>query len=354
MSMALQIFVFVLLILVVPLWVGGILTGTYRGRGNRMFRWIGGQFLLWAGFQIISVFLILKQESFSWLVILYWIFIAAMLILSTGAMLKQRAYGVDIRLIKKPVKRRFSNLILWLCVWGLLGIQLVQTILMNYADGDDAYYVAISAIAMDADSMYLKLPYTGGVTALDIRHGVAPFPMWIAFLADATGIQAVTMAQVVLPVALICMSYGIFYIIGNKLFPEKNGQLPLFLIFVEVLMLFGDYSVAGMESYMITVTHQGKAVLNGIVVPFLMCLCMMILHRLQKQEAVPGQLYLLLVCGTLTGCMCSGMGSLLMSVLLGIVGVLGAIVYRRPKLLLSLALSCIPCVYYALIYLIWG
>ncbi len=353
-DLVIQLLIFVLLILVIPVWVGGIFNDVYRGRGSLAFRWLSGQFLLWAGFQLISVFLILKQEYFPKLVILYGIYIGAVMFFAAGAVLRQSVYGLDKSfLVKKVNKAKFSNLILWLCFLGLLGFQLLQAVRMAYADGDDAYYVAITSITTDADTMYLKYPYSGGeMGELDVRHALAPFPLWISFLAKVTGIQSVTMAQVVLPVALICMTYSIFYMLGSKLFPEANGQLPLFLIFTEVLVLFGDYSFSGMENFMIARTHQGKAVLGSIVIPFLLCLSMVLLRRLQKKEAVPVQLYLLYGLVAMTGCMCSTLGALLVCMAVGIVGILGAVCYKRLKILTPLALSCIPCICYAVVYLI--
>ena len=43
--------------------------------------------------------------------------------------------------------------------------------------------------------MYQKLPYTGMSTELDVRHGLAPFPIWIAWLSQMTGIATVAVAQ---------------------------------------------------------------------------------------------------------------------------------------------------------------
>lgn len=351
--MVMQLFIFVLLILVIPVWVGGIVASAYRGRGGLLFRWIGGQFLLWAGFQLITVFLILKQDTFVEVIVLYWVYIAAMMLLALGAALRRRAHGVAVRpLTKKVVKGRFTNGLLWLVFLALLAFQLVQAVRMAYADGDDAYYVAISSITQDAETMYLKLPYTGGETTLDARHGLAPFPIWISFLARMTGAPAVTMAQVILPVALLCMTYSIFYMLGSKLFPEKNGQLPMFLIFAEVLVLFGDYSFSTVENFMIARTQQGKAVLGSIVIPFLVFLFVMLFRRIQKNETVPVQLYVLFGAGALTGCLCSTMGALLICMMIGICGVLGAVCYRRYQVLIPLTLSCVPCVCYALVYLI--
>ena len=66
---------------------------------------------------------------------------------------------------------------LWVLAGVLLLVQLVLAVLMVYGDGDDAYYVAISAAAEESGRMYQKIPYTGMHTELDVRHGLAPFPI---------------------------------------------------------------------------------------------------------------------------------------------------------------------------------
>lgn len=106
---------------------------------------------------------------------------------------------------KSRKKAEKGTLALWITAVGLLVLQLVLAGVLAYEEGDDAFYVAISTITEDANTMYRKLPYTGGETLLDARHGLAPFPIWVAYLAWLSGIPSVTVAQVVLPMSLIGM-----------------------------------------------------------------------------------------------------------------------------------------------------
>ena len=116
-------------------------------------------------------------------------------------------------------------------------------------------------------------------------------------------------------------------------------------------MLFGDYSFYTMENFMIARSRQGKAALGSIVIPFLLLLLLIWLKKLQEGEKVPMRLYLLFAAGATTGCLCSTLGALLLCMMLGIVGLLGAVCYRRLRSLFPLAVCCIPCVCYALLYL---
>lgn len=310
--MAVQILILAALLLFLPACAGSIFAYVDRRHGNFLFQWLGGQFLLWAGFQIICVPFILRERTFSQMTVFYWGYIAVLLLFAAVAAVKRRAGKAwafpSIREVGR--KRPLSDIALWAVFWGLLLFQLIQAVRLAYADGDDAYYVAISAITQESDTMYQKLPYAGGTTLLDGRHGLAPFPIWISFLARTSGMHAAMVAHVILPLVLIAMTYGIFYLAGVRFFPEKEGKRPLFLIFTELLVIFGDYSYYTVENFMIARSRQGKAALGSIVIPFLILLLIMLLKKLQDNKQIPGFLYLLLGAVMVTGCLCSTLGAL--------------------------------------------
>jgi hypothetical protein len=159
-------------------------------------------------------------------------------------------------------------------------------------------------------------------------------------------------AQVVLPVVLIAMAYGIYYLFSLSLFPEQGGQRALFMIFTELLVLFGNYSVYTSETFLIGRLRQGKAMLGSIVVPFLLFLLLELLKKLHRGERIPALLYLVLGAAAVTGCLCSTLGTLLICMAIGLCGVLGAFCYKRAGILLPLMACCIPCGVYALLYIV--
>ena len=54
------------------------------------------------------------------------------------------------------------------------------------------------------------------------------------------------------------------------------------------------------------------------------------------------------------GCLCSTMGALLVCMLIGITGLCAAGCYKRWRILIPMALCCVPCLIYAVLYLILG
>lgn len=337
------------LVLVLPACVGNCFAGVDKPHKNIVFLWISGQILLWAGFQVICVPVILTEGRLEKVVLWYGVYITGLLAVSAVLWFRNHK-GPKAVWTQKPDR---EAVILWVIFGVLLLLQLVLAVVMVYNDGDDAYYVAISTAAQESGKMYQKLPYTGMSTELDVRHGLAPFPIWIAWLSQMTGIATVAVAKTLLPVALISMTYGVFYLIGSRgLSQGKN--LPLFLICTEVLVLFGDYSFYTVENFMIARSRQGKAALGSILIPMIFFLLLILFRRLQEKQKITVGFWILLTAVMTSCCLASTMGALLACMLVGTAGICGAIAYQNRKLLLPLAACCVPCIIYAGMYLVLG
>lgn len=351
-----QILILVLLLGVAPLLVGGIFTRADGEGLNLPFRWVGGQMFLWAGFQIICVPLILihPDSSFRYLCMLFGGFMAAALLLAlgteTGRRKKQKALPVKRRDCEKDKAAFF----LWLLVFGLLVLQQVLAATMAYEEGDDAYYVATAVITENSDTMYRILPYTGFTTGLDVRHGLAPFPVWAAFLSRLSGVHAAAISQIALPVVLIAMAYSVFFLIGRSLVGNSRRGFPLFMLFIELLVIFGGQSLYTSENFLLVRTAQGKAVLASIVIPFLVWLLLTLVERLQRGEKAGIRYWLLLGVTMVSGCLCSTQGALLVCLLSGTGGLCTAICCRSRKVILPVAACCMIPVVFMTLYLVLG
>lgn len=352
--MAIQLLILAFFLLVLPVLAGGILGNVDKGVNQPLLMWISGQLCLWAGFQLICVPFVLLEGSFRQVVYLFSFYSAGLACAGVGMWIHRRKSGEANPLFsgRKAELPDKGTLALWLVFWAVLLFQLVQAVRLTYADGDDAFYVAISTITREGEQMYRQLPYTGGTTGLDARHGLAPFPVWIAYLSRVSGMEAVSVAHVVLPVVLISMTYGILALLGSRLFPEKGKSLALFLCFSELLVLFGDYSFCTVENFMLARSRQGKAALGSIVLPFLFYLLLVWLKSLEEGKRLSVKYYLLLLAAVLTGCLCSTLGAMLICLLAGVTGLAGAAAYKKIRPLVPLALCCLPCVCYAVLYLL--
>lgn len=345
----------IVLLFAIPAVVGSLAadveTVGKKGKMNLPLWWVCGQILLWAGFQVICVPMVLARRSFGDVVTLFSCLMAAMLLFAVAVGIRRRTKAAFlVRVVDVHDSQRDAvTVFLWCCVAVLLVLQLAVAALFAYEEGDDAYYVAISVITNEADTMYVKFAYTGGATGIDLRHGLAPFPVWVAYLARLTGMHPATVAQIALPMALIVMSYSLYYLLAKRLFGDRK-KIAFFLLLVEVLVLFGGYSLQSVENFLLVRTGQGKAVLANIIIPFLFLLFLGILEELQHGKVVGAWRWLMMAATMIAGCLCSTEGALLLCSLLGAVGLCMLVSYRRFKLILPMAGCCIVPVIVAFLY----
>ncbi len=155
---------------------------------------------------------------------------------------------------------------------ALVLFQLYKAVFFAYADGDDAYYVAVSELMGNGEnSLYIKNPYTGGPTSLQLRYAMAPFPLWVGYFARIFGIKATVVSHVCMPIILIPVTYIIYNMIGEKLFEANKEKKYIFLCLLAVFILFAHYSYNSAEVFLLTRTRQGKAALANIVIPLMFC-----------------------------------------------------------------------------------
>ena len=112
-----------------------------------------------------------------------------------------------------------------------------------YFDGDDAYYVGGISMADQTGVLNRIRPYTGLSTNPDMRHALATFPLWIAYVARMTGIHAAIVAHTVLPLVLIPLTYYVFFLIGRKLLGAYSVKLPILMTLVSLMQIWGNSSI---------------------------------------------------------------------------------------------------------------
>ena len=249
------------------------------------------------------------------------------------------------------VNRKGEVLLLWGIFLLLLLFELDRALRLASFDGDDAYYVAQSVACVEQDSLYRVIPYTGFATELDMRHAMAIFPVWIAFLSRMSGVHPAILCHSILPLLLIPGAY-VFYGLLFRELVEKNEEedkrlLPAFLILTALLQLFGAVSIYTPAAFFTARTWQGKAVLAGILLPAMLWL----LFRAGKRKEVNRDTALLLITLNITAALMSSMGIFLTALMLGAAGTFLGIYYRSPKLFIRLAVCSLPCVVYAVLYL---
>lgn len=240
----------------------------------------------------------------------------------------------------------------WLLFLGILGFQIYRAAAYTSFDGDDAYYVTESLIAQEAGVMYRILPYTGGSTGLDVRHVLAVFPMWVAFVAAGSGIHATIVSHLVIPILLIPLTYLLYFQLGKILFSDKRVNLPVFMIAMGLFQIFGHVSIYTNETFFTTRTWQGKSVAGSLVIPAFFWLLLMIYDGSGREKRTDAGLWGLLVCVNMTAGICSSIAVFLVSILMAVMAFVLMIVERDAKVLIRLGAACMPNLVYMAVYVV--
>ncbi len=352
---------------------------------------LAGYFCMWALFEVIAIPAVLWVKYHNFSVASNWFTVVSILCAIAGLLIWYRSIregrpgllfgsnktGNDDCVTNVTAGNLFADMtwterIEWLLFFALIGFQLYKAVAYASFDGDDAYYVVESLIAQQADVMYRILPYTGGSTGLDVRHVLAVFPMWVAFVAVKSDIHATIVSHVVMPVVLIPLTYLVYYEIGKLLFygqqknlPERKGRtgqneeaakqrekLPMFMILMCMFQIFGNVSIYTNETFFLTRTWQGKAVTGSLVVPAFLWLFLWIYDGVKKERRMDSGLWFLLVCVNMTAGICSSIAVFIVSILIAVTAFCLMLVERDFKVLLKIGAACIPNIIYMGIYVI--
>jgi len=356
-------------LILLPICVGSIFGFRQKDKITLAVRWMQGQFLLWAIFQVVAVYYILIMGKLSQVTRVY--IIVAGLLAGTGLLLelgafvkwagKEKAQWSLVDCSRNIVHKSMHGLRnMWTkdtkvlaIVFGLLWLtQMLAILLLAVNDGDDAFYMAVANVAQSSDTMYVANVYSFGGTELTYRYALAPFPIWIAFLARISGLHTLVIGHIILGMVLITLSYIIYAQAGKVLFGDDRRKCLLFLIFIAVLYIWSNTSSHTPESFLLLRSRQGKALVAGIVFPAILCLVLQIGRLLEHKQKVTVRYYIIAATVILTGCLGSTLGGGLVILLWGSALLLLAIGYRRWTLILPGILSVLPGSVYALLYLL--
>ena len=242
--------------------------------------------------------------------------------------------------------------ILWLFAILLIGFQMFMAFTLTSFDGDDAYYVVQSVLADETDTLYRILPYTGLSTSLDLRHSLAVFPIWIAYIARMSGVHSTIVAHSVLPLVLIPVTYWIYLEIGKKIFKRELHKLPVFIIFISIMQIFGNVSIYTGSTFFLTRTWQGKSLLANVVLPAIIWLILWIFDNENYEKENRVGLWVLLVITNFVAALSSTASVFLVAMLIGTTGLVMGIKEKDIQIPLRLMISCIPLVIYGTMFLL--
>jgi hypothetical protein len=248
-----------------------------------------------------------------------------------------------IELLKKK-KTIGTYITLTICIL-LLVFPILMSFLYQYADGDDSYYLALATAISKSGMLNGNLPYTGGTTAIDLRHAWAGGVSFTAYLSRITGIHTAIIAHLLLPPFLFVIMYMIYWLIAKVLLKNKKSYIPLFMIIIAVMYVFGNVSIYTETTFMITRTWQGKAIFSNLIVPILI-LCFL---KMKEKGNCPSYWIGIALVG-ISSVFASIMGIIFAPVFIGLATHIIAIANKKWKYLVWYMLSMIPVLCYSGLY----
>lgn len=345
----------ILLLILAPFGTG-LLINRYIDEGNRGLgvAYVAGFLTLLAAFQLIAVPVVFTDPwGFETVVDLFTI--ATTLLTGLGIIQAMHHWRREGRIFRKTPKwKEWSRIerTQWFLVFVLIGLQVFMAVTHASFDGDDAYYVVQSVITDETNTMYRILPYTGQSTSLDMRHSMAVFPLWIAYIARMSGIHATIISHTVLPIVLIPLTYTIYYEIGKKMFREKIEQIPSYMIFVCLLQIFGNVSIYNNATFFLMRTWQGKSMLANVIFPGIFMILLWLFEGEPEKRPQRGGMWILLFMINIVAAMMSTASVFLNCILIAVMAVVFSLQEKNVKILFKMAACCIPCVAYALLYVL--
>lgn len=238
-----------------------------------------------------------------------------------------------------------SSVLIWIGVI-CMGIQTGYVVIHQHGDDDDSFYVAQAESAVTTDTLMEIDPYTGD--AYDVppsRYVLSPFPVYQAVFSKWVGTEPVVFAHMLLPLLILPLGMGVFYLIATALF-EKSEDQGIFWLIYQSVVAFSGYSIYNQSAFMMFRIWQGKAILASALLPALFYL----IYEMWKEQKATD--YLLLVMLMLSCCLVSSMGIMLGAIGLGIFGLVWAVTKRRILPAIGMWACCIPNMIGAVLYII--
>ena len=330
----------IVLLFLISVLLGKLLLG--KKSDETVKEWIVGFFLLLGLFEVISLPCIFLRCSLKRLSLLLLVTVGVLCLLSLVL------YGKEF--VKRIRKMHWKNP--GLLVFAVVFLVLLQTMMLgvgHHIDDDDAFYVATAVTATDTDTLYAIDPYTGdSYNSFPARYVLSPFPLLGAVVGKWLGLRPTVFFHTVLPFVLIPMAYGVYMLLGRKIFKEDQEQNAWFLLFVSFVNIFSGFSAWTKGKFLLVRIWQGKAVLAAIILPFLLYF---VLEFFEKNYLKVRE-WILLFCLMAASCFVSSMGIILSVIMLEAFAILQMLRSRKIKLFIQTSCCCVLNLALAGVYLV--
>ena len=319
-----------------PPLIGTLWTKTTEdGDGSLLLAYLYGLFTMFALFQLLAVPMCYRRMSLTLLTRIYTVLTGLLVLL---ALWRGKTFPAQ----RKWLARTVSSLTLLMAAAFLcMLMQAGYVTLRQHVDEDDAFYLATANAAVETDVLYGTSAYTGRVYtkkhSYERRYLLASWPIFLAWLSRISHMHVTVLAHMLIPAIVLMWTYMTAALYAGLLFPKDRNRQGLFLLLFSCLFLFSGYSIYNAAEFALVRSWQGKAVLAGMGLPFLLLTGMRTVT--DENWTARWSLMTVIMAGlTAFTTIGSGFGC----ILLGSLCLPQLVRCRKLKLIRNLVLACMP------------
>lgn len=340
----LKILLCIIWLILIPTILGFLITRKMEKYKNSIIlSWIIGYMIEFGVFEFLSIPISLITDSFyplyySWLAII--LVIAIISIRFNSKRIKEIIVS-NIKEIKK------LPIILTIIAILMVGLQTYVPFRYMHLDDDDSNFVAKATVTYQTNTLY-KYTDTGEIAITkDIRHELATYPIYTGLISKLIKIHPAVTAHTIFPVIFIPMAYLIYTLIARNLFNEDKKKIAIFITILSFVYIWGFYSYDTNFCFLLYRIWQGKAMVANIAIPLLWLL------YLEYSKSGRKNIYWIAIIIAMAGAnVLSSMAVPIMSITLFSLTLAYFIKDRKITDFLKSAVSVIPCMICAILFLI--
>ncbi len=298
----------IILFLIIPYLLGSLITHFMKkDNENILLSWLIGFFVQFTITEITTIIFTFLGKSFN---SLFFTWCGISVFISIISVIINFNNFLQIPNIIKRGKKNETK-ILGIVSLLLIFIQCFFVFSFMHIDSDDSNFVAKASISIDTNTLYVYNDDGLKYDNFPARYVLSPFPVYIALISKFTGFHPMIMAHTILPVILTLLIYTNYYILAQKLFNNDKKKSLLFLIFINIIYIFGNFSTRSNFTFMLIRLWQGKAVLGNLILPSIITFYLMYIKEKDKFSY-----WIALLLGMVASCLVSTMGLALAPILL--------------------------------------
>lgn len=332
------------ILVIVPILLGLLYTYFLKEeKNNLILAFVSGYIIELALFELIAIPITFLKVKFSALMIIWNVLLTFLSILSVILNFKRikEIWNYSISQIKKIP-------IISILVVILVGLQVFVLFRYMHTDDDDAFYIGLATTTIYTDQINIHNPSKGNVWGdWQSRYVLSPFSVYIAAISEQIGFAPATVAHTILPIIFIPMMYMIYGLIGKKIFKNDKKSICLFLILLNIIYIFGNYSTRTNFTFALFRIWQGKAFMANIILP---CIWYWFIRSAENKENHVD--YIMLIILMIATCLPTSMGVVTGSITIAGLACVFAIKEKNIKYIWKYFFTCIPCLICGIIFLV--